>query len=64
MNPPLPFGNLNNINSQVGLLSIQNSDKEKYKAMCYNAYNRVSDYTWSNYINEFLESLKKENIID
>lgn len=43
--------------------SIQNSDKEKYKAMCYNAYNRVSDYTWSNYINEFLESLKKENII-
>ena len=44
--------------------SILNSDQEKYKAMCYNAYNRVSDYTWSNYINEFLESLKKENIIN
>ena len=43
--------------------SILNSDQEKYKTMCYNAYNRVSDYTWNNYINEFLESLKKENII-
>lgn len=44
--------------------SILNSDKDKYQTMCSNAYNRVSDYTWSNYIDNFLESLKKENIID
>ena len=43
--------------------NILESDKKKYRDMCFNAYNRVSDYTWSNYVNDFLESLKKENII-
>ena len=43
--------------------SIINANKDIYKAMCFNAYNRVSDYTWSNYVDDFLESLKKENII-
>lgn len=43
--------------------SIINANKDIYKAMCFKAYNRVSDYTWSNYVDDFLESLKKENII-
>ena len=44
--------------------AILDSDKDKYQAMCFNAHNRVSEYTWSNYVDNFLESLKKENIID
>ena len=44
--------------------AILDSDKDKYQAMCSNAYNLVLEYTWSNYVNAFLESLKKEKIID
>lgn len=44
--------------------SIIDTDKNKYKDLCFNAYKRVSDYTWSNYVNDFLKSLKEENIIN
>lgn len=44
--------------------SIINASKDEYTALCMNAYNRVSGYTWSNYVEEFLDSLKKEGIIN
>lgn len=43
--------------------SIIDTDKNKYKDLCFNAYKRVSDYTWNNYVDDFLKSLKEENII-
>lgn len=44
--------------------SIIDTDKNKYKDLCFNAYKRVSDYTWNNYVDDFLKSLKEENIIN
>lgn len=43
--------------------SIIDTDKNKYKDLCFNACKRVSDYTWNNYVDDFLKSLKEENII-
>ncbi len=40
--------------------SIINANKDIYKAMCFNAYNRVYDYTWSNYVDNFLQSLQQK----
>lgn len=40
------------------------ANKEEYKTLCFNAHQKVSGYTWSNYINDFLESLKKEGILN
>ena len=40
--------------------SIINANRDIYKAMCFNAYNRVSDYTWSNYVDKFLQSLQQK----
>ena len=45
-------------------IKIVNANKHEYITLCMNAYNRVSDYTWGNYIDEFLNSLKKERIIN
>lgn len=33
--------------------------EEKYESLCLNAHNRVKDYTWSNYVDKFLESLNE-----
>lgn len=44
--------------------SIIDTDKNIYKDLCFNAYKRVSDYTWNNYVDDFLKSLKEENIIN
>lgn len=43
---------------------ILNAGKEDYHALCINAHKRVSDYTWSNYVDEFLCSLREEGIIN
>lgn len=44
--------------------SVLYAEKEEYSALCKNAYDRVNDYTWSNYIDDFIESLKKEHILN
>ena len=38
------------------------SDKTSYIKLCNNSYKRVADYSWSNYVNDFLESLTDLNI--
>lgn len=38
------------------------SDEVSYKSLCINAHNRVYDYTWNNYTDSFIESLKNNNI--
>ena len=43
---------------------ILNAGKEDYHALCINAHKRVSDYTWSNYVDEFLCSLREAGIIN
>lgn len=45
------------------MAAVLNINKDCYRNMCLNAYNRVSNYTWCNYVTDFIESLKKENII-
>ena len=37
--------------------------KDAYRNFCLNAHNHVKDYTWSNYVDKFLQSLKDENIL-
>lgn len=46
------------------IASILEAEKNKYTLLCTNAHNRVSDYTWSNYIDAFIESLKEKGIIN
>ena len=43
---------------------ILDSSKDDYYNMCKCAYNSVASYTWDNYIDEFIESLKKEHVIN
>ena len=43
---------------------ILDAGKEDYHTLCINAHKRVSDYTWSNYVDEFLCSLREEGIIN
>ena len=38
------------------------SDKTSYIKLCNNSHKRVADYSWSNYVNDFLESLTDLNI--
>ncbi len=37
--------------------------EDEYRNLCINANKLVKDYTWNNYINDFLNSLKEENVI-
>lgn len=43
---------------------ILDSSKDDYYNMCKCAYNSVANYTWDNYIDEFIESLKEGHIIN
>ena len=36
------------------------SDQHNFECMCINAHNRVSCYTWSNFVEEFLSSINKK----
>lgn len=45
------------------IANIFNAEKNEYCKLCMNAHNRVSDYTWSNYVETFLGSLKEEGIL-
>ena len=38
-------------------------DSDRYREMCYSAHNSVKNYTWDNYIDEFLTILKDRNIL-
>ena len=50
-------------NLERNISSILNASKEEYSKMCCEAYNKVKDYTWNNYVDNFLKSLKEESII-
>lgn len=43
---------------------ILDSSKDDYYNMCKCAYNSVANYTWDNYIDGFIESLKEGHIIN
>ena len=60
------FGRYTNENEELHktIKVILDAKKEDYHALCINAQKRVADYTWSNYVNDFLESLKTGNIIN
>ncbi len=48
-------------NASKGFLDANEYD---YYNMCKCAYNSVANYTWDNYIDEFIKSLKEENILN
>lgn len=50
-----------NLASRIG--NVLYSNKEEYYKMCMSAHSSVADYTWDNYIEEFIKSLKKEGVI-
>lgn len=58
------FGKYTNENSlDTTIANILYASKEEYSTLCTNAYNRVNGYTWNNYVDAFLKSLKKEGIL-
>ncbi len=50
--------------SLVNALSIFLKDCTAYDDMCVQAHNAVKDYTWSNYVDAFIQSLKENNILN
>lgn len=59
------FGEYTNgydLNTKIA--NILYANYEEYSALCRNAYLRVNDYTWSNYVDAFIKSLKEEGILD
>lgn len=58
------FGEYTNGNDlDTTIANILYASDEKYSALCKNAHDRVNDYTWSNYVDAFLKSLKEEGIL-
>lgn len=54
---------LENDNLASHIANVLYSNKEEYYQLCMSAHSRVADYTWDNYIEEFIKSLKKEGVI-
>lgn len=55
------YTNGNNLDTTIA--NILYASDEEYSALCKNAHDRVNDYTWSNYVDAFLKSLKEEGIL-
>lgn len=56
------FGRYTNDNEELHktIKIVLDAKKEDYHALCINAQKRVADYTWNNYVDEFLHSLKEK----
>lgn len=55
------YTNGNDLNTTIA--NILYANDEEYSALCRNAYDRVNGYTWNNYVDAFLKSLKDEGIL-
>mgnify|MGYP003295011789 FL=1 len=60
----IDFGEYTNGNDlDTTIANILYASDEEYSALCKNAYDRVNGYTWNNYVDAFLKSLKEEGIL-